>query len=63
MKKIVLLIFILLNSVVNAQEEKTVTLNVSGTGKTLEEAKINALRSAIEQAFWCFYFFKNRDTK
>jgi hypothetical protein len=54
MKKIVLLIFILLNSVVNAQEEKTVTLNVSGTGKTLEEAKINALRSAIEQAFGAF---------
>ena len=54
MKKIVLLIFILLNSVVNAQEDKTITLNVSGTGKTLEEAKINALRSAIEQAFGAF---------
>jgi hypothetical protein len=54
MKKIVLLIFILLNSVVNAQEEKTVTLNVSGTGKTIEEARLNALRSAIEQAFGAF---------
>lgn len=33
---------------------KTVTLTVSGTGKTLEEAKLNALRSAIEQAFGAF---------
>lgn len=54
MKKIIILFFLLLNLVVNAQEEKTVTLNVSGTGKTLEEAKINALRSAIEQAFGAF---------
>lgn len=49
MKKIVLIIFILLYSVVFSQEDKTVVLNVSGTGKTLEEAKTNALRSAIEQ--------------
>ena len=34
--------------------EKTVTLTTSGTGKTLEEAKNNALRSAIEQAFGAF---------
>ena len=54
MKKIVILFFLLLNSVVNAQEEKTVTLNVSGTGKTIEEARLNALRSAIEQAFGAF---------
>lgn len=54
MKKIVILFFLLLNSVVNAQEDKTVTLTVSGTGKTLEEAKLNALRSAIEQAFGAF---------
>ena len=53
-KKIVLLFFLLLNLVVNAQEDKTVTLTVSGTGKTLEEAKTNALRSAIEQAFGAF---------
>ena len=38
----------------NSQENKTVTLIVSGTGKTLEEAKTNALRSAIEQAFGAF---------
>ena len=37
-----------------AQEDKTVTLTVSGTGKTLEEARTNALRSAIEQAFGTF---------
>jgi hypothetical protein len=35
-------------------DNKTVTLTVSGTGKTLEEARLNALRSAIEQAFGTF---------
>lgn len=35
-------------------DDTTVTLTVSGTGKTLEEAKLNALRSAIEQAFGAF---------
>ena len=35
-------------------DNNTVTLTVSGTGKTLEEAKLNALRSAIEQAFGAF---------
>ncbi|MEY3501348.1 MAG: hypothetical protein RL308_3021, partial [Bacteroidota bacterium] len=34
--------------------DKTVTLTVSGTGKTIEEARLNALRSAIEQAFGAF---------
>jgi len=38
----------------NTSDDKTVTLTVSGTGKTLEEAKLNALRSAIEQAFGAF---------
>lgn len=37
-----------------ASDDKTVTLTVSGTGKTMEEAKLNALRSAIEQAFGAF---------
>lgn len=37
-----------------SQENKTVTLIVSGTGKTIEESKTNALRSAIEQAFGAF---------
>lgn len=38
----------------STSDNKTVTLTVSGTGKTLEEAKLNALRSAIEQAFGAF---------
>jgi hypothetical protein len=54
MKKILLVLFFLTNLGVNAQEDKTVTLTVSGTGKTIEEAKTNALRSAIEQAFGAF---------
>lgn len=37
-----------------ASNDKTVTLTVSGNGTTLEEAKLNALRSAIEQAFGAF---------
>jgi hypothetical protein len=39
---------------VYAQDDKTVTLVVSGQGKTQDEAKQNALRSAIEQAFGTF---------
>ena len=39
----------------NAQDEsKNVTITVSGSGKTQDEAKQNALRSAIEQAFGAF---------
>lgn len=34
--------------------DKSVTLTVSSSGKTIEEAKNNALRSAIEQAFGTF---------
>lgn len=54
MKKILLIFVLLLNITCIAQEDKTVTLTVSGTGKTIEEAKTNALRSAIEQAFGAF---------
>jgi hypothetical protein len=39
---------------VYAQDDKTVTLVVSSQGKTQDEAKQNALRSAIEQAFGTF---------
>ena len=49
--------FILLFSFqpINAQEsEKTVYITVSGSGKTQDEAKQSALRSAIEQAFGAF---------
>jgi hypothetical protein len=39
----------------SAQEtDRVVTLTVTGTGKTPDEAKTNALRSAIEQAFGAF---------
>lgn len=56
MKKIVLLIGIItfLANVSFAQEDKTVTLTVSGQGQTQDEAKQNALRNAIEQAFGAF---------
>ena len=37
-----------------SQDDKTVTLIVSGQGNTKDEAKQNALRSAIEQAFGTF---------
>jgi hypothetical protein len=48
-------VFILSQQPIHAQDsDKTVTLTVSGTGKTLEEARLNALRSAIEQAFGAF---------
>lgn len=56
MKKILLLLGIvtLLANVSFAQDDKTVTLTVSGQGKTQDEAKQNALRNAIEQAFGTF---------
>jgi hypothetical protein len=56
MKKIVLIIGIItfLANVSFAQEDKTVTLTVSGQGKTQDEAKQKALRNAIEQAFGTF---------
>jgi hypothetical protein len=54
MRKIIMLTVLLSTIIVQAQEDKTVILTVSGTGKTIEEAKTNALRSAIEQAFGAF---------
>jgi hypothetical protein len=54
MKKIIIISTLLFNLVCIAQDDKTVTLTVSGSGKTLEESKTNALRSAIEQAFGTF---------
>ena len=39
---------------VSSQEDKTVILTVSAQGATLSEAKQNALRDAIEQAFGAF---------
>jgi hypothetical protein len=55
MIKTILLLFLqfaLINTY--AQDDKSVTLTVTGQGKTLDEAKQNALRSAIEQAFGAF---------
>ena len=55
MKKNVFFIALFLSIAINAQDsDKSVTLTVSGTGKTIEEVKNNALRSAIEQAFGAF---------
>lgn len=51
MKKFIVGLFCLLAFNLNAQDDKTVTLVVSGQGQTQNEAKQNALRSAIEQAF------------
>ena len=55
MKKLIFIALLLNISVITyAQDDKTVTLVVSGQGKTQDEAKQNALRSAIEQAFGTF---------
>ena len=54
MKNIILIIALALSFNLYAQDDKTVTLVVSGQGKTQDEAKQNALRSAIEQAFGTF---------
>ncbi len=54
MKKIIFILALALSINAYAQENKTVTLVVSGQGKTQDEAKQNALRSAIEQAFGTF---------
>lgn len=54
MKKIFFPLLILLSFNLIAQEDKTVTLTVSGQGKSQDEAKQNALRNAIEQAFGAF---------
>ena len=54
MKRIVIGLLCLFALNIQAQDDKTVTLVVSGQGKTQDEAKQNALRSAIEQAFGTF---------
>lgn len=42
------------DSIPNSSNDKTVTITVTGQGKTIDDAKTNALRSAIEQAFGAF---------
>jgi hypothetical protein len=54
MKQLILIVSLALSINVYAQDDKTVTLVVSGQGKTQDEAKQNALRNAIEQAFGTF---------
>jgi len=50
-----LLLFLLFISISTLSQENTiVTINVSGSGATIEEARQNALRSAIEQTFGVF---------
>jgi hypothetical protein len=49
-----LLLFSFFTINLSAQNTNDVTLTVVGSGKTIEEAKTNALRSAIEQAYGAF---------
>ncbi len=51
---IILLVSSFLTLNIWAQNTNDVTLTVVGSGKTIEEAKTNALRSAIEQAYGAF---------
>ena len=54
MKHLIFLALALFASTLLAQNTNDVTLTVVGSGKTIEEAKTNALRSAIEQAYGAF---------
>ena len=54
MKKLIFALSLYFTVSAFSQDDKTVSLVVSGQGKTQEEAKQNALRSAIEQAFGTF---------
>lgn len=54
MKQLILIMTLVLSINAYSQDDKTVTLVVSGQGKTQDEAKQVALRNAIEQAFGTF---------
>ena len=56
LKSIIIIgLFVFQQQIVFAQDaDKTVAITVSGSGKTQEEAKQSAFRSAIEQAFGAF---------
>jgi hypothetical protein len=54
MKQLFLILALAFSINTYAQDDKTVTLVVSGQGKTQDEARQNALRSAIEQAYGAF---------
>lgn len=51
---ITILCVLTMNVLYSQQADKTVSITVSGSGKTQDEAKQSALRSAIEQAFGAF---------
>ena len=50
----VLLSILIIPVLAHSQENKVIDITVSGSGATQEEAKQNALRNAIEQAFGTF---------
>jgi hypothetical protein len=54
MKNLILIAIVLITMHSYGQDDKIVSLVVSGQGKTQEEARQSALRSAIEQAFGAF---------
>lgn len=54
MKQLILIILLAFSINAYTQDDKVVTLVVNGQGKTKDEAKQNALRSAIEQVFGAF---------
>ena len=54
MKLLFSIVALAINFCAYSQDDKTVTLIVSGQGQTQDEAKQNALRNAIEQAFGTF---------
>lgn len=53
-RQLFLIIALAINFCTYSQNDKTVTLTVSSQGQTISEAKQNALRDAIEQAFGTF---------
>ena len=54
MRQLFLLLALVISFSIYSQDNKTVTLTVSAQGQTTSEAKQNALRDAIEQAFGTF---------
>tara|TARA_X000000368_G_scaffold395355_1_gene362728 strand:- start:476 stop:1837 length:1362 start_codon:yes stop_codon:yes gene_type:complete len=54
MKKIILLLLLIPNIVCSKYDDQKTTIIVSAMGNTIDEAKNNALRSAIEQSFGAF---------
>jgi hypothetical protein len=60
MKQLLFLLTLAFTFTANAQDDKTLTLVVSGQGKTQDEAKQVALRSTIEQAFGTFISSKTK---